>query len=380
VEKDKYSQDGVNIEAGDVFSSFCGEISRRTYKNSNFVKVTDLSRGNFRGPRGYRLTNLPEDYLETGAVDGVGTKVVVIASSGSLRRTANDVIAMTAMDITRYGGLPLIFMNILDVNSLGECGSETFKEFQGMMVGLGEVANENNYVVLTGETAELGVCVGSENLNAKNIFNWGGVMLGVYHPKKMILGDTLAPGQLIIALPDKFRSNGHSTVRKSLAFKYGLRWWENIEAVKDIMECASPSVLYDRMLNFAHGWFTQDIFEPEIKMHLIVHLSGGAFESKLGSDMLKPLGLSAELDNLFDPPEIMKKCAEWRGMTPRECYKTWNGGQGALAVINPEDKKKFLSLAKGFNIEARVAGKITEKRDYTVAIKSKFGDDEMLFY
>jgi phosphoribosylaminoimidazole (AIR) synthetase len=112
---------------------------------------------------------------------------------------------------------------------------------------------------------------------------------------------------------------------------------------------------------------------PLIKMHLIVHLSGGAFESKLGKDMLAPQNLSAYFGDLFNPPKIMRDCAKWRGLSDRECYKTWNGGQGALVVINPEDVGLFMRNARRFGIEARVAGKISKKmKGYTVKIKSKF--------
>lgn len=376
----KYKQDGVDIEAGDVFSRYCNEINKSTYGLSPYVRIADLSRGNFRGPKGFTFENLPEGFVQTAAMDGIGTKVVIIIASGKVVTSASNVIAMTAMDVTRWGGLPLLFINIFDARTIGEVGSETFGLCQEVMVGLKAIAHEHKYVLFTGETAELGLCVGSENPNAELMFNWGGAMIGVYHPDKMILGDTLAPGQVIIALRDDFRSNGISSVRKALAIKYGPKWWDNPESLKDVIACASPSAQYDRLLNTAHGWFNDDPLQALIKMHLVVHLSGGAFESKLGDDMLKPLNLSAELDDLFEPPEIMKKCAQWRGMSPRECYKTWNGGQGAIVVVDESEAESFLALAKDFKIDAKRVGRITEREEYTVLIKSKFGDESLLSY
>jgi len=380
---DKYAQDGVNINTGDAFSSFCGGICRSTYGNSIFVEVNDLSRGNFRGPRGFELKNLPKGCMLTMVTDGVGTKVVPIVASGRLETAASNVIAMTAMDITRYGGLPLVFMNIFDVRSLGDFDSETYRMCQEAMSGLETLANENNYVLLGGETAELGVCVGSDNPNANLAFNWGGTMLGVYHPDKMIYGDTLKPGQIIIALRDDFRSNGISSVRKALKIRYGEDWFENPAALKDIIATSSPSVQYDRLLNYANGWITDNnevSLKPLIPMHLIVHLSGGAFESKLGKDILTPQGLSAELTDLFEPPEIMLKCATWRELSDEECYRTWNGGQGAIIVVDSDNVIKFFDLAEKFGIEAKAVGKITEKKDYTVSIKSKFYSNETIYY
>jgi phosphoribosylaminoimidazole (AIR) synthetase len=189
----------------------------------------------------------------------------------------------------------------------------------------------------------------------------------------------LRPGQILVVLRDLFRSNGFSSVRKALAMKYGPEWWNNPEAIAAILACASPSALYDRMLNTAHGWFDKDPMKARFIMHLIVHLSGGAFESKLG-DLLRPLGLSADLTNLFEPPEIMANCAKWRGMDSDGCYSAWNGGQGALIALDPDQADAFVSFAGNFGIEAQKAGKITEGKDYTVLIESKFDKGEVLTY
>ncbi|MFA6159843.1 MAG: hypothetical protein WC678_02010 [Parcubacteria group bacterium] len=114
-------------------------------------------------------------------------------------------------------------------------------------------------------------------------------------------------------------------------------------------------------------------------MHLISHLSGGAFEDKFGNDMLKPLNLSADIKSPFVPPKIMKKCAQWRGMDSEDCYRAWNGGQGALVVVDRKDVSAFLDLSREFGIEPKIGGYITEKKDYTVKIISGF-DGKPIYY
>ena len=73
-----YSADGVDVTEGDLFSRFAGEICRQSFRNSPFVRVRDLSRGHFRGPRGFTLKNLPKGYFLDTPSDGVGTKVIII--------------------------------------------------------------------------------------------------------------------------------------------------------------------------------------------------------------------------------------------------------------------------------------------------------------
>jgi phosphoribosylaminoimidazole (AIR) synthetase len=379
----KYAEDGVNIDVGDELSREAAKMCRSTYDVSPFIEMKDFSQGNFRGPRGYRLKNLPKGCWETGSADGTGTKTMLFAASGSLLGSPSGLIAMTAMDITRYGGLPLGLFNILDVSSLGKhLQTQTYKMFKDAIYSLGELAKKHQYVVFDGEIAELGVGVGSDDPSALAKFNWGGVMTGVYHEEKMILGNTLRPGQVIVVFRDCFRDNGISSVRKALNMQYGLNWFNNPDALSDIEACATPSAQYDRMFNRAHGWFSGPHFMPMINLHLIVHLSGGAFKSKLGEDMLAPQGLSAVLPDLFEPPEIMQKCKKWRDMSDEEAYTTWNGGQGALAVVDETDVAKMLSLAKEYEVEAKVAGTIVkeEKSGKRVSIKSQFSGGSWIYY
>jgi len=379
----KYAADGVDVKLGDLFSAFCGQICRSSYNNSPFVEIADLSSGKFRGPRGFTLKNLPHGCIHTIGADGVGTKTILSVAAGHPEWAAYDLVAMTAMDIIRAGGLPVGLSNIMDVNSLGDGpDSETYGYCVRAMEGLRVVAKESGLFLLNGETAELGSCIGSEAPNAILSFNWGSVMYGVYHPQKMIYGNTLAPGQVVIALREKgFRSNGISSVRKALAIKYGPEWYKNPEALPDIVAAAVPSAQYDGFLSHLHGWakIGGNQLTPLVKMHLIVHLSGGAFKSKFGEDMLAPQELSANLKHLFDPPEIMRKCAGWRGFSGSECYNAWNGGQGALVVVDEHDADFVLGHAIQYGIEAQVAGKIEKKQDYTVRIVSKFDGSEVTY-
>ncbi len=383
VATNKYAEDGVNIDVGDELSREAAKMCRSTYNVSPFIEMRDFSQGNFRGPRGYRLKNLPKGCWETGSADGTGTKTMLFAASGSLQGSPSGLIAMTAMDITRYGGLPLGLFNILDVSSLGNhLQSQTYKMFKDAILSLGELAKKHQYVVFDGEIAELGVGVGSDDPNAKAKFNWSGVMTGVYHEEKMILGNTLRPGQIVMVFRDCFRDNGISSVRKALAMQYGPEWFNNPDALNHIKACSTPSVQYDRMFNYAHGWFNRPYFMPIVNLHLIVHLSGGAFKSKLGEDMLAPQGLSAVLPDLFEPPEIMQKCKKWRGMSDAEAYTTWNGGQGALAVVDAVDVSTMLSLAQEYNVDAKIAGTIVkeEKNGKRVSIKSQFPGGSWIHY
>ncbi|OGF52266.1 hypothetical protein A3I27_01895 [Candidatus Giovannonibacteria bacterium RIFCSPLOWO2_02_FULL_43_11b] len=377
--EDKYTAAGVNIKEGDSLSSYAGMLCQSTYRNSPYLKIVDLSDGHFRGPRGFQLKNLPKECILTGGADGAGTKVVLEDAAGNYRYAGRGIVAMTGGDITRWGGMPLLILNSLDARTIGKKDERVNIAFHELLMGLKETCDSQKLVLFGGETAELGEFVGSDNPGACARYLWSGFAIGVFHPLKMIRGKTVKPGMSVIALREYgFRNNGLSLVRKALKSRYGERCYQVPEATLAIKAAAAPAVLYDRLLETANGWFSRN-FTPRIKTHLISHLSGGAIKSKFGDDLLFKYGFSANLPNLWRPPVIMKDCASWLGLSDRECYEFWSGGQGALVVVEEKDAEAFVELAEKFSIDARVAGEITKEKIPQLTIMSKFSGKEFTF-
>lgn len=374
VQTDVYKADGVNVSLGDRISAFAGKLCRETYRNNLNIQVHDFSKGYFRGPRGYSVVDVPKGTVYDLASDGVGTKVTVTDAVVMHNQSNRDWVAMCVGDITRWGGMAALLVNDLSVRSLGEREeSSTFEAACDLFRGLKKTADEQGYVMFKGETAELGACISSENPRARLAYVWSGTAFGFYNPKNIITGKTLAPGQVVIALREKgFRSNGISSVRKALALQFGADWYTNPSAYPYIRQAAEPSVLYDKFLAHVNGWSNPEL-TPLVKMHLIVHLTGGSFKGKFWEDILVRNNLSAELDALYSPPDIMQRCGEWRGMSSYDFYQTFNGGQGMLVVIDESDVPQFLRLAGDFGIMAQACGKILPgKEKPQLTIHSKF--------
>lgn len=361
-----YAQDGVDVEAEATFSAHAGSICRESYQNSSFVEVVDLAEGQFRGPRPVTFKNLPAGYLIEATTDSIGTKGVINDAAGMPETSAFDLVAMTSSDVTRFGGVPLLMVNILDVVSVGEAGSPENDFYKKLIEGLGKAAKESNVVALKGETAQMPTLT--------NKYNWGATMIGAYHKDKMITGNTVAVGHKVVAIQETgFRCNGFSSVRKAFEMQYGDFWSKNPDAKKGLQQAAAPSVLSDVFINTLHGWYAKD-FEPELILHAVIHLSGGGIKEKFGNDLILARGISATLDNLFEPPEIMRKAASWRGIQDDEFYEAWNGGQGMLLVVDKADADQCVARAKDFGITAQVCGEITEESASALTIHSKLSD------
>lgn len=372
-----YVTDGVNLDAGDSFSSFAAKVCRSTYQNSPYITVIDRSNGQFRGPRTCRHKGLSPECEFSLEPDGNGTKPIITTAALAHEDSGCDLFEMTGMDSVRYGGKPLLLVNQLDVASLGEPGTKSFDLFCKMMLGLGRVAKRQNVVLLKGETAEMGVCVASENPAACTKYNWCGTMYSVFHKNALITGDEAAVGQVVIAFREYgLRANGGSSARKALAMRYGKEWWNVSEAEVAVRAAAEPSVLYENFLTNLNGWddLRNGVPQPKIKIHGIAHITGGGIPSKFFGDFLKPRGLSAEFENLWEPPEIMKKFAEWREVSGKEPYEIWHGGQGVLAIVDARDALTVLAQAERYGHQARVAGRIISRKKPTLIIESEFGD------
>src|SRR3989338_4175977 len=128
---------GVNLKGEEAFSVFAGQMCRRTFNNSRFITVVDLSEGHFRGPRGFRLntTTFPilDEAIFTVASDGVGTKVIVVSVGQLYHSVPRDIVAMTGGDITRRGGCCIAFTNVLDVANLGTWNDDTSLALQDIL-------------------------------------------------------------------------------------------------------------------------------------------------------------------------------------------------------------------------------------------------------
>lgn len=375
-----YAHAGVNLAAGDAFSGLAGQLGSDSFHNSPYVEVVDCSRGHFRGPRGWRYVydKLPKDCFEVWAPDGIGTATIILSAANQYYTASSRLLAMTAGDITRFGGCPLVFTNILETKTLGRPDSLLFAAYVAMMAGLSKYAKDQGYVLMGGETAEMSDCVSSEIKHqdaTTPIFNWSGVMAGINHPDKLITGATLARGQRVIALADALRSNGGSMARRLLRdmFSKGSQhWWANPDARPMIDEMATPAALYDRFLAEMNGWYSPD-FKPIVKMHAIAHLSGGGIRSKFADDILFPRGFSAVLDNLHEPPQFMKECVRRFKMPDEEGYTIFNGGQGVLVVVDESDVGGFCGLAVDAGLDPIDAGYIYKShREPRVRIHSRF--------
>ncbi len=385
-------------------SAFAGRVCRESWNNSRFVQVNSDSE-HFRSKRRWTYQNLPlslypddiraiiqkhgwayfwkSAYSQTGGPDGIGTAVEFANVLQEYRTMAFNLIAMSADDVAAGWDLPLVYTDVIDYKQLKSKKQKT--AYAHLFEGLGKAARENDFIILTGESAGLSHCVSSSNPDALFPFNWSGTMNGVSHPSLQINGENIAAGDYIIALEQPwFATNGISKVREAFARKYGPMWFRDAPR-EEVEQAMAAPIIYARALSEVNGWYSD--WEKRVEMGSISHLSGGSMKSKFLDDLLAPRGLSARLNNLFVIPEITRKAVEWltlhfdsletaqiygqdkRDGTPmsmQELFTTWCCGQRMFITVKTEkEAHRLVAEFSRLKIGSQLAGEIitTSKSD-----------------
>lgn len=108
------------------------------------------------------------------------------------------------------------------------------------------------------------------------------------------------------------------------------------------------------------------------KIHGMVHCSGGAQTKVLhfvdNVHIIK--------DDLFPVPPLFKLIQEESGTDWKEMYKVFNMGHRMEIYLSPENAEAIIAIAKSFNIEAKIVGRVEASSSKKLTIKSPFGEFE----
>ena len=108
------------------------------------------------------------------------------------------------------------------------------------------------------------------------------------------------------------------------------------------------------------------------KINGIIHCSGGA-QTKILHFVDK---LHIIKDNLFDLPPVFKLIQKESGTSWREMYQVFNMGHRMEIYTDRSTADKIISISKGFNIEAKIVGRVEDSMTKKLTISSSYGTFE----
>ena len=108
------------------------------------------------------------------------------------------------------------------------------------------------------------------------------------------------------------------------------------------------------------------------KINGIIHCSGGA-QTKILHFVDK---LHIIKDNLFDLPPVFKLIQEESGTSWKEMYQVFNMGHRMEIYTDRFTADKIISISNGFNIEAKIVGRVEDSMNKKLTISSSYGTFE----
>jgi phosphoribosylformylglycinamidine cyclo-ligase len=103
----------------------------------------------------------------------------------------------------------------------------------------------------------------------------------------------------------------------------------------------------------------------------MVHCSGGAQTKVLHFLNSK---LQVVKDNLFPVPPLFRIIHDESGTDWKEMYKVFNMGHRMEIYVDEKFAARVMDIAKGFSIESRIVGRVSEGNQKQLTIKSEFGE------
>lgn len=350
-----YKDAGVDIEIGDEASKIMFEASRASWEIRKDVLGKVISESFHFGA--LRYVNTPEipDLVIGLNSDGVGTKIELAERLSNHGTIAFDLFAMVCDDAAAMGAEPILITSVLDFNTVD------IQIVKQLAEGMLKASKKAGVCVINGEIAELGNRVsGYKGIN----YNWSATALWAARKSRLRKHISIKPGTNVVAIKeDGIRSNGLSLVRKIMTNTYGDNWHELIEDKEMIKWVLLPSIIYTPLIVKIHGGYHN---ESIADIDGAIHVTGGGVPGKLGRALYQNK-LGAKLNNLFEPPPQINTLQDLGNVSDKECYKTWNMGQGLLILCR--DPEPIIELAQKMEYEARLAGEIVDGNEITLISK-----------
>ena len=275
--------------------------------------LTDI--GSFGG--GFLLKGYREPVLVSSA-DGAGTKLKLAFATGRHSTVGEDLVNHCVNDIAVQGATPLFF---LDYFAVGKLNATVAAE---VVSGIARGCRENKCALIGGETAEM------PGMYQNGEYDIAGFIVGVVERKKMMTGEKIRAGDLLIGLPSTgLHTNGYSLARKLLFDVAGHAPSAMIPGIQ--------STLADELLKIHRSYL-----KPIRALHEAgllkgaAHITGGGITDN--TPRILPKGLGAQVDPGSWPVlpifELLRRIGD---VEEDDWRRTFNLGIGMIFVISPKE-------------------------------------------
>lgn len=337
-----YASAGVNLAAGEQAVQRIKEKVRSTFRPEvigdlgGFGGLFALDVGRYRRP------------VLVASTDGVGTKALVARAAGRLDTIGIDLVAMCVDDLACQGAEPLFLLDYLAVGSL------VVEQVEALVEGVAEGCRQAGCALLGGEMAE------HPGAMERGEFDLAGFAVGVAERGRLVTGEHLRPGDVLIGLPSPgLRCNGYSLARRVLFERAG-------RSLDDPAYAGAPRSLADELLE------PSVIYAPtvaqllrSVEVRAIAHITGGGIVGNL-SRVLPPSTDAVIRRGEWEVPRIFTEIQRLGDVADAEMTRVFNLGIGMVVAVDPADVFEAIDVARSGGHRAVAIGEVVEGSGHVV--------------
>ena len=342
--KTNYKAAGVDIDAGNEAVARIKDEVKTTFTSN---VLTGL--GSFGSL--YDLKPILESYnnpVMVQSIDGVGTKTIIARKLKKFDTIGMDLLSACANDILVMGARPLTFLDYIANDKLKP---DIIEEIVSGMV---KACKETGVSLVGGETAEM------PDTYLPGEHDLVGVITGVMEKDKIITGESIKPGDLVLGLPSNgLHTNGYSLARK-LFFEiggYGVN-----DTIPELKKSVGLTLL-EPHINYTNHVFA--VLDKDINVKGIAHITGGGLVENIPRILPDDCGVEIQKGSwpilpVFDVMQSLGNVDE------DEMYRTFNMGIGMVFIVNPADMDAVKNATKNLTEVYEIGSVFSGNKDVTI--------------
>ena len=343
-EKINYKSAGVDIDAGNEAVARIKDGVKTTFTSN---VLTGL--GSFGSL--YDLKPILEDYnnpVMVQSIDGVGTKTIVARKMRKFDSIGIDLLSACSNDIIVMGARPLTFLDYIANDKLKP---DIIEEIVSGMI---KACKETGVSLVGGETAEM------PDTYLPGEHDLVGIITGVMEKDKIITGDSIKPGDVVLGLPSNgLHTNGYSLARK-LFFEiggYGVN-----DTIPELKKSVGLTLL-EPHINYTNHVFA--VLDKDINVKGIAHITGGGLVENIPRILPDDCGVEIQKGSwpilpVFDVMQSLGNVDE------DEMYRTFNMGIGMVFIVNPADMDSVKNTTKNLTEVYEIGSIFSGNKDVTI--------------
>ena len=340
-----YEQSGVSIDANEqmvqqIYSAVVSTFGPRVIESKNaFAGMFRLDYDEKLFKRNYRNPVL------VACTDGVGSKVQLAGKINKFDTVGIDLVAMNVNDMLVQGAEPLFFLDYLAVHKLEP------KTIAELVKGVAAGCRQAHCALIGGETAEM------SDTYSKGDFDMAGFAVGIVERKKIITGETIRRGDVILGLASNgLHSNGFTLVR-NVCFKQAKL------KMTDVLDELDSAALGDVLLEPTRIYVRPIIkllWQYKVKrvVHGMAHITGGGLVGNI--PRVLPKDCNATIKKSSWPKHKIFTFLQNSGpVEEEEMFRVFNMGIGFVLIVSEDFADSIAKKLTRYGEKVYIIGRVT---------------------